>query len=236
MRGVTSAGIVFVQMRYRSRRRRAARVASIARSAGIHPASSPVSQWTWSWQHGRTATRARAPMARSRAASVSRPQPWQDTMRSLAVADTSIDAARDEGHAARQPRPEGHEHLMQTPVRGRQCRIDDERARRGVVEQQHDVREQPVATAEVDDTAAAAHPPHAPRHLPRFVQLLARQALGRTDRPGDSIEQRLAAEAPEVVRGEAAVRAARERRSRMSHGAGVILPCPAGPGEARCDG
>ena len=164
---------------------------------------------------------------------MSRPQPWQDTMRSLAVADTSLDAARDEGHAARQARPEGDEHLMQTPVRGRQCRIDDERARRGVVEQQHDVREQPVATAEVDDTAAAAHPPHAPRHLPRFVQLLARQALGRTDRPGDSIEQRLAAEAAEVVRGEPAVRAARERRSRMSHGAGVILPCPAGPGEAR---
>ena len=44
LRGVTSAGIVFVQMRYPSRRSRAARVASIARSAGIHPASSPVSQ------------------------------------------------------------------------------------------------------------------------------------------------------------------------------------------------
>ena len=45
--------------------------------------------------------------------------------------------------------------------------------------------EEPVPAGEIDDAAAAAHAPHAPRHLPGFVQLLARQAFGRAHRPRD---------------------------------------------------
>jgi hypothetical protein len=71
------------------------------------------------------------------------------------------------------------------------------------------VREQAVSRAEIDDAAAAEEAPHASRHLPRFVQLFARQAAGFTHRARESIEERVAGEASEVV-----VRQPRFRRER----------------------
>ena len=80
---------------------------------------------------------------------------------------------------------------------------------------------------EIDDAAAAAHPAHPPRHLPGFVQFLARQALGRDRPPARSDRTATRREPAEIVRGQPAVRGAREGRSGIRHRAS-ILTCPPG--------
>jgi hypothetical protein len=69
-----------------------------------------------------------------------------------------------------------------------------------------------MATAEVDDPAPAHVASHPPRHLPGFVELLARQASRLADGPGDPIEQGVADEAAAIVRRQPAVCSVRERR------------------------
>src|SRR5687768_11162688 len=61
------------------------------------------------------------------------------------------------------------------------------------------MRQQPMPACDIDDPSASTPSPHATRDLPRFVELLARQAAGPTHRPSEAVEQRLAGEAPEVV-------------------------------------
>src|SRR5690242_16088393 len=60
--------------------------------------------------------------------------------------------------------------------------VDDHRARRRVVEQQHDLSKQTVPASKVEHTPAAKEPPYATSHLPRFVQLFTWQAAGKADR------------------------------------------------------
>ena len=62
--------------------------------------------------------------------------------------------------------------------------------------------EQPVARAGVDDAPAAKASPHAPAHLPRFIEFLARQASRVADRAGEAIEEGAAGKTIEVVTGE----------------------------------
>ena len=76
--------------------------------------------------------------------------------------------------------------------------------------EEQDVGEQPVACAGVDDAPAAKAPPHAPAHLPCFIQLLARQAACVADRAGEAIEEGAAGKAIEVVVGEASAGGGRE--------------------------
>jgi alpha-beta hydrolase superfamily lysophospholipase len=80
--------------------------------------------------------------------------------------------------------------------------IDHDRRRRSMVEQQHDLREHAVASAEIDDAAAAKQAAHTSRHFPCFVQLLPGQTAGGADRAGDAIEQRCAGETVEIACGE----------------------------------
>src|SRR5687767_15573926 len=72
------------------------------------------------------------------------------------------------------------------------------------------MREQAVSAGDVHDSAAPAPPAHAPRDFPRLVEFLARQPVDAAHHPSDSIEQRVATEAPEVVSRQPAVRARRE--------------------------
>ena len=114
--------------------------------------------------------------------------------------------------AAFQPRPDVNEHVVQHAVRFRKRRIDRQRARRRVVEQQQDLRKQSMSGGEIDDAAAAEEAADAPRHLPRFVQLLARQAARAAHRAGETIEERVARKPTQVVFCEAALRRVRERQ------------------------
>ena len=75
---------------------------------------------------------------------------------------------------------------------------------------EHDLREQPMAAAEIDDAAAAKEPPHPPRHLPRLVQFLARQASCVADSAGQPIEERAAGKAAEILVGQPAAGGGRE--------------------------
>jgi hypothetical protein len=62
--------------------------------------------------------------------------------------------------------------------------------------------EQAVTAGDIDDAPAAKEPPHAARGLPRFVQLLSRQAAGMTHRSGHAIEDRMTGKPIEVAIGE----------------------------------
>jgi hypothetical protein len=64
------------------------------------------------------------------------------------------------------------------------------------------VRKQAMAAREVDDSTSAKEPPRATSRLPRFEQLLSRQASGVTHRTGNAIEQRLTGEAIEIAIGQ----------------------------------
>ena len=64
------------------------------------------------------------------------------------------------------------------------------------------MRQQPMARAEIDDASAAEQPAHAPRHLPCFVELLAREAARAADGAGQPIEERVTGKAREIAGGE----------------------------------
>ena len=85
-----------------------------------------------------------------------------------------LQRACDKSNAPGKPRPGMNERVVHSCARGRQRLVDHERARRRVVEQQHDLGEYAVSGTQVDDASAAKEPPHPPRHLPRFIQFFAR--------------------------------------------------------------
>jgi hypothetical protein len=61
-----------------------------------------------------------------------------------------------------------------------------------------------MASRQIDNPAAPKDPAHPARHLPRLVQLLARQAAGVTYRTGETVEKRIARKSLQVTVGEAA--------------------------------
>ena len=114
-------------------------------------------------------------------------------------------------YASRQSWPRLHERLVDARTRGGQRLVHDERRRRGVVEDEHDLREQAMAPAEVDDPPAPEQPAHAPRHLPGLVELLARQATPRGT-PREPADRRASArKSPEVLVGQPPAGGVRER-------------------------
>jgi hypothetical protein len=78
------------------------------------------------------------------------------------------------------------------------------------------VREEAVAAGNIDDAPATAPPPDTPRHLPGFIELLARQASDAADRAADPVEERAAGKSPEVVLRQAAVTAGRKSGMQMA--------------------
>lgn len=69
-----------------------------------------------------------------------------------------------------------------------------------------------MAPGEIDNAAAAQLAMDAPSGLPGFVELLARQAAGRTDRTRDAIEEGLAGKTADIMMRQAAAGRGRERR------------------------
>ena len=75
------------------------------------------------------------------------------------------------------------------------------------------MRKQPMSGGQIDDASAAKDPADAARHLPGFEQLLARQTASAADGARESIEERVASKATEVVMREAALRRMRESQA-----------------------
>ena len=116
--------------------------------------------------------------------SVSRPQAWLDTTMSDALRSMPSSAPATNVDPSREPRPGFDQSLVHASARRRQRLVDDDGRRRRIVEDEHDLREETMTTAEVDDTPAAEEPAGTPGDLPRFVELLARQHPARqTARP-----------------------------------------------------
>jgi len=88
-----------------------------------------------------------------------------------------------------QPWPTFDERLMQRGGRRWQAGVDRQRARRRVVEEQHQLREEPVTCGEIDDAAAAKQPAYTTCGLPCFIQLLAWKTPGKADCAADAIEE-----------------------------------------------
>ena len=104
-----------------------------------------------------------------------------------------------------QPWPTFDERLVQRCGRGRHHRVDGQRARRRVIEDQHQLREQPVTRSEIDDAAAAKQPAHTARGFPCFIQLLAWETPGMAGGAADPIEKCFTWEARKISIGEAAM-------------------------------
>ena len=177
---------------------------SIATAPSIQPESSPASQRrkiVTAWQHGDTRASGDGELEHEVGQPAARVARHHDVRRlNLHI----VQCAGHERDAARQPRPCAHERVVHARARGRQRLVHDQRARRGVVQDEHDLREQTMAGAEVDDAAAAKEPPRASSHLPRLVQLLARQAARVADGSGQTIEERGARKTTEVLVGQPA--------------------------------
>jgi hypothetical protein len=109
-------------------------------------------------------------------------------------------------------RPYRHERIVKLATGGRQRRVNDERVGRRVIENQQDVREEPMSGSEIDDAAATEDPAHAPRHLPRLVQFFARQATGVAHGARQTIEERVCRKPPQIAVGEAVLSRDRKRR------------------------
>lgn len=108
-----------------------------------------------------------------------------------------------EDDASGQSRPDMDQDLVQLLARRRLLRIDAERLRRRVVQDQENVGEQTVAGSNVDDASAAKHAADAPCHFPRLVQFLAWQTSCVTDGPRQAVEQRGAGKPLQIVIGQA---------------------------------
>ena len=114
-----------------------------------------------------------------------------------------IQRTRHKGEASGQAWPTFDERLVQRGGRGRHHGVDRQRARRGVIEDQHQLREQPVASGEIDDPAASKPPAHPARGLPRFIQLLAGKTPGMAGGAADAIKECFARKARKVFIAEA---------------------------------
>ena len=117
-----------------------------------------------------------------------------------------FERAGDRPQASGQPRPGPHQDVMQLCARSGQRLVDREGAGRRIVEQQHDLRQQTVAGREVDDASAAEEAPHPPRHLPRLVQLFARQASRVAHGTRHAMKERVVGKAIQVAIGQAGAR------------------------------
>ena len=136
-----------------------------------------------------------------------------------------LDRAFLEQQPAIQTRPRVDERLVKRAARLRKRCVDNECLRGRVVENHQDMGEQAMSGGQIDDAAAAEDATNAPRHLPRLVQLLARQAAGMTHRVREPVEERFARKALQVAVGEADFRRYGER-----HGPLYILAlAPWGP-------
>ena len=81
------------------------------------------------------------------------------------------------------------ERLVQRGGRRWHHGIDRQRARRRVIEDQHQLREQAVARGEIDDAAAAKQPAHTARGFPCFIQLFAWKTPRVADGAANAIEE-----------------------------------------------
>ena len=75
-----------------------------------------------------------------------------------------------------------------------------------------------MPAAEIDDAPAPEEPAHAPRDLPRFVELLARETSRLTHRARHAIEQRGAGKSVQVARRQTSARRRLERHCRLPIG------------------
>lgn len=100
-----------------------------------------------------------------------------------------IHGTRNERKTPGQPWPALDERLMQGSGRRRHHGVDGQRARRRVIEDQHQLREQPVTGSEIDDASAAKEPSHPARGLPCFIQLFAWKTPGMAGGAPDTIEE-----------------------------------------------
>ena len=64
------------------------------------------------------------------------------------------------------------------------------------------MRQQAVASGDINNPSAAKHPSRAARHFPGFVQLFSRQTSGFAQRPADAIEEGRARKPAEVMVGQ----------------------------------
>ena len=117
----------------------------------------------------------------------------------LLVQRHAVQRSGEELDAPCEARPALDERLVQRRARRRQRACRPHRARRRVVEDQHDLREQAVSGGQVDDASAAEEPPRPACDLPGFVELFARQAARGADGAADAIEQGCGGKPLEVV-------------------------------------
>src|SRR5262249_40356300 len=108
----------------------------------------------------------------------------------------------NEREASGQLWPTFDKRLVQRRGRGRHHSVDRHRARRRVVEDQHQLREQPVTRGEIDDAAAAKQPAHTARGLPCLIQLLAWKTPRMAGGAADAIEECFTWKARKIAIGE----------------------------------
>jgi len=116
----------------------------------------------------------------------------------------------NEREPAGQPWPTFNERLVQRGGRRWHRGVDRQRARRRVIEDQHQLREEAVTRGEIDDAAAAKEPAYTARGLPCFIQLFAWKAPGMADGAADAIEECFTWKARTISIGEAPTRRAGE--------------------------
>jgi hypothetical protein len=109
----------------------------------------------------------------------------------------------NEREPAGQPWPTFNERLVQRGGRRWHRGVDRQRARRRVIEDQHQLREEAVTRGEIDDAAAAKEPAYTARGLPCFIQLFAWKAPGMADGAADAIEECFTWKARTISIGEA---------------------------------
>lgn len=95
----------------------------------------------------------------------------------------------NERDSSGQPWPMVDERLVQRGRRRGHHGVDRQSARRRVVEDQHQLRKQPVTRGEIDDAAATKQPTHPARGLPCFIQLFAWKTSGMAGGTADAIEE-----------------------------------------------
>lgn len=187
--GVIAGGIICVRTRYPHCSSRTARMTSTAQRA-IHPSG----QWSGiidaqivaTGQHGHASPGGRRAL--------------EHEIRERSARMCGYDeVVTEDRHAVERPfleddpsiqsRPYRHERVVELAAGRRRRRVYDERVWRGVVEDQQDVREEPMSSRQIDDAPASKEAAHPPRHLPCLVQLLARQAARVADGARQAIEE-----------------------------------------------
>jgi len=110
-----------------------------------------------------------------------------------------VDGLFRELHAPLEPRPGARHGLCDFCRADRNSHIGRDRARRRIIQQEQEVREQPVTACEIHDPAATKTTPNASRHLPCLEELFSRQAFGLADRASHGMKERGLGKAPEIA-------------------------------------